>query len=98
MDRDVVRELAEVVVEGDEVGLAVDLEEDADLAAGVDVGLDEALARRARADLFAAEGWPFARSSSIARASVASRPRSSAALQSSIPAPVCSRSAFSPPP
>ncbi len=40
---DVAEQLLEVVGAGDEVGLAVELEEDADLSAGVDVGSDCAL-------------------------------------------------------
>ena len=43
MHGDVLEQLLEVVGAGDEVGLAVELEEDADLAAGVDVGSDCAL-------------------------------------------------------
>ena len=45
VDRDLAGELLEVVVAGDEVGLALDLDQHADLAAGVDVGGDDALAR-----------------------------------------------------
>ena len=41
----------EVVVAGDEVGLAVDLDEHADLAVGVDVGCDDALGGLALAAL-----------------------------------------------
>src|SRR5215217_8228190 len=53
--RDVQRNLAgegdEVVVAGDEVGVAVDLDEHADLAVAVDVGLDGAFGRLAAAHL-----------------------------------------------
>ena len=45
MQREVARELDELLVAGDEVGLAVDLDQHADPVAGVDVGLDDALAR-----------------------------------------------------
>src|SRR5918992_1346500 len=48
---DVARERDEVVVAGHEVGVAVDLDEDADLAARVDVGLHGALGGLAAADL-----------------------------------------------
>ena len=51
MQRDVAREGDEVVVAGDEVGVAVDLDEHADLAVRVDVGLDGALGGLAAADL-----------------------------------------------
>ena len=44
LDREVADELLELVGAGDEVGLAVDLDEHADPAAGVDVARDEALA------------------------------------------------------
>jgi hypothetical protein len=47
----VARELAEVVVAGHEVGLAVDLHEHADLAVRVDVALHDALRRHALATL-----------------------------------------------
>ena len=43
MHGDVAEQLLEVRGAGDEVGLAVELEQDADLAAGVDVGSDCAL-------------------------------------------------------
>ena len=42
MQRDVLGERGEVVVAGDEVGLAVDLDEHADPAVGVDVVGDQA--------------------------------------------------------
>ena len=48
---DVPREVAEVVVAGHEVGLAVDLHQHADLAPGMDVALDDALGRGALAAL-----------------------------------------------
>ena len=51
MQRDVTRERDEVVVAGDEVGVAVDLDEHAGLAVGVDVGLDGALGGLAAAHL-----------------------------------------------
>ena len=44
LDRQVADELLELVGPGDEVRLAVDLDQDADAAAGVDVARDEALA------------------------------------------------------
>ena len=44
LDREVADELLELVGAGHEVGLAVDLDEHADPAAGVDVARDEALA------------------------------------------------------
>src|SRR4051794_6613274 len=47
VDRDLACELLEVVVARDEVGLALDLDQDARAAARVDVGGDRALARRA---------------------------------------------------
>src|SRR5215207_1479414 len=43
VQRDLAREADEVVVPGDEVGVAVDLDEHADLAVAVDVGLDRPL-------------------------------------------------------
>ena len=51
MHRDLAGEGDEVVVAGHEVGVAVDLEEHADLAVAVDVGLDRALGGLAAADL-----------------------------------------------
>ena len=42
MHGDVLEELLEILGAGDEVGLAVDLDEDADFAAGVDVLADRA--------------------------------------------------------
>ena len=51
VQRDVARERDEVVVAGDEVGVAVDLDQHAGLAVGVDVGLDRALGRLAAAHL-----------------------------------------------
>src|SRR5690349_5516015 len=48
LHRDVAGEALEVVVARDEVGLAVDLDEDADAAAAVDVRDDRALGRLAR--------------------------------------------------
>src|SRR3954451_3722420 len=51
VQRHVARELLEVLVAGHEVGLAVDLDEHADLARGVYVALDHALRRRALAAL-----------------------------------------------
>ena len=45
---DVAEQLLEVRGAGDEVGLAVELDEDADLSAGVDVGSDRALVGGAR--------------------------------------------------
>src|SRR3954451_8772944 len=45
------REVHEVAVAGDEVRVAVDLDEDADLGVGVDVGLDRALGGLATAEL-----------------------------------------------
>jgi hypothetical protein len=47
VQRDVLHEILEPVRLGDEVGLAVDLEQDADLAAGVDVAVHHAFGRRA---------------------------------------------------
>ncbi len=44
LDGDLVGELLELLGPGDEVGLAVDLDEDADPATGVDVALNEPLA------------------------------------------------------
>src|SRR3954451_19346412 len=49
--RDVTREVLEVVVAGDEVRVAVDLDEHADLAVGVDVGGDRALGGLTAAEL-----------------------------------------------
>src|SRR5215203_407504 len=51
VERDVAGEGHEVVVAGDEVGVAVDLDEHADLGVAVDVGLDRALGGLAAADL-----------------------------------------------
>src|SRR3954451_14290858 len=51
VQRDVARERDEVVVAGDEVGVAVDLDEHADLPVAVDVGRDGALGGLAVADL-----------------------------------------------
>src|SRR4051795_8081809 len=51
VQRDVARERDEVVVAGDEVGVAVDLDQHADLAVAVDVGRDRALGGLAVADL-----------------------------------------------
>src|SRR5918998_1822147 len=51
VEGDLARELLEVLVAGHEVGLAVDLEQHADLAGGVDVALDDALRRGALAAL-----------------------------------------------
>src|SRR4051812_481565 len=51
VQREVLGELDEVVVLGDEVGVALDLDEHADLAGGVDVGLDGALGRLATGEL-----------------------------------------------
>src|SRR3954452_12538463 len=48
---DVLRERDEVLVGGHEVGVAVDLDERAELAVGVDVGLDRALGRLAAGEL-----------------------------------------------
>ena len=45
MEREIPRELDEVVVAGDKVSLAVDLDQHADLVAGVDVALHHALGR-----------------------------------------------------
>ena len=47
MQRDIVREVQELLGAGDEVRLAVQLDEHADAPAGVDIGLDHALAGRA---------------------------------------------------
>jgi hypothetical protein len=49
----------ELLVARDEIGLAVDLDEDADLAAGVDVRADEAFVRRAFLLLLGLEGARF---------------------------------------
>jgi len=49
--RDLAREVLEVVVLGDEVGLAINLDEHADLAVGMDVARDDALAGDAFASL-----------------------------------------------
>src|SRR5215204_344451 len=51
VERDVAGEGHEVVVAGDEVGVAVDLDEHADLGVAVDVGLDRALGGLAAAHL-----------------------------------------------
>jgi len=54
VERDLAREGDEVLVAGDKVGVAVDLDEYPHLAGGVDVGLDRALgglAARQLADL-----------------------------------------------
>ena len=51
VQRDVAGEGDEVLVVGDEVGVAVDLDEHADLAVGVDVGLDGALGGLAAGEL-----------------------------------------------
>src|SRR3954454_4584684 len=51
VQRDVARERDEVVVAGDEVGVAVDLDQHADLAVAVDVRRDRALGGLALADL-----------------------------------------------
>src|SRR5438067_3340183 len=51
VQRDVLRERDEVLVARHEVRVAVDLDEHADLAVGVDVGLDRALARLAAGEL-----------------------------------------------
>ena len=92
LQRDIAGEGDEVLVLGDEVGLAVDLDQHADLAVGVDVGLDRALGgRRAR------RSWIFlpclTRRISIAL-SMSPSASVSAFLQSIIPAPVRSRRAL----
>src|SRR6478736_4099079 len=51
LEADVLAERLEVVGLGDEVRLAVDLDEHADLAADVDVGMHQAFLRRARGEL-----------------------------------------------
>src|SRR5436309_1058509 len=51
LQRDLLREAREVVVARDEVGVAVDLDEHADLAVGVDVGLHGALGGLAAGEL-----------------------------------------------
>src|SRR5215210_6595979 len=51
VQRDLAGERREVLVAGDEVGVAVDLDEHPDLAVGVDVGLDRALGGLAAAHL-----------------------------------------------
>src|SRR5215213_2107397 len=56
VQREVPREADEVLVASDEVRLAVDLDEHADLAVGVDVGLDGALGGRALAALLGLRG------------------------------------------
>ena len=92
MQRDLAGELLEVVVAGDEVGLAVDLDQHADLAVGVDVARTTPSAAP-RSPRLAAFAWPFTRRISTALSTSPSA-SSSAALQSIIPAPVRSRSAF----
>ena len=86
-------ELLEVVGAGDEVGLAVDLDQHADLAAGVDVRADDAFGRRR-----GRPSWPPRRAPSRAGTERPSRgrrrSRSSAFLQSMKPAPVFSRSSL----
>src|SRR3954452_18720327 len=51
VQREVLGEVDEVLVLGDEVGVALDLDEHADLAGGVHVGLDRALRRLATREL-----------------------------------------------
>src|SRR3954468_15986469 len=51
VQREVLREVDEVLVLGDEVGVALDLDEHADLAGGMHVGLDGALRRLAPGEL-----------------------------------------------
>ncbi len=88
----VAHELLELVGASHEVRLAVDLDEHADAAAGVDVARHEALAGVA-AGLAAAAARPFSRSSAVAFST--SPPVSSrACLQSMKPAPVRSRSSL----
>ena len=94
--RDVQRHLAgerlEVLVARDEVGVAVDLDEHADLAAGVDVGRDGALGGLAVADLHGLVARRTRRSSTAASMSPSVSCR--AFLQSIMPAPVRSRSSL----
>ena len=83
----------EVVVAGDEVGLAVDLDQHADLAVGVDVGL-----RRCPRWPRARRAWrpPRCPSRAASRSAFSMSPSASASafLQSIIPAPVRSRRAL----
>ena len=93
MQGDVAGERDEVVVLGDEVGVAVDLDERADLAVGVDVGLDGALGGLAAGELGGAGDALLAQVASTA-ASTSPPVSGSAFLQSIIPAPVMSRRAL----
>src|SRR5215218_6182929 len=58
VDRHLAGELPELVAAGDEVRLALHLDEHADPSGGVDVRRDDPLARRSSASL-RAEAWPF---------------------------------------
>ena len=90
--RDVLHEGLEELVARDEVGLAVDLHQDADLAAEVDVAAHRALGGRAGC-LLGRRREPLLAQPSSALAM--SPPASvSAFLQSIIPAPVFSRSSL----
>ena len=89
MQRDVPGEGDEVLVAGDEVGVAVDLDEDADLAVGVDVGLHGALGGLAAAELGGLVAEPDAQQ--LDGLSTSPSVSVSAFLQSIMPAPVRSR-------
>ena len=88
LHRDVVGEGLEVRRAGDEVGLAVDLDQRADAAAGVDVGLDRRPGAAARPAFFSALARPCWRRTSTAL-STSPPASSSARLHSMMPAPVC---------
>ena len=93
MHRDLARERDEVVVAGDEVGVAVDLDEHADLAVAVDVGLHGALGGLAAAHLEGLVAEPDAQQLD-GLLDVAARSRRARFLQSIMPAPVRSRSSL----
>ena len=80
VQRDVARELQEVVVARDEVGLAVDLDEHADLAVGVDVALRPCPRPPRGRRAWPPCAWPLTRRISIALLDVAARPPASALL------------------
>ena len=90
---DVPRELAEVVRVRDEVGLAVEFDEDADAAAGVDVAFDDAVGGFAVRSAWRRRPCPF-RGGSPSPSPCRRAASSSARLASMTPAPVSSRSSL----
>ena len=90
---DVVHQFLEVVGAGDEIALAVDFDQHADLASGVNVAGDGAFAGDARVAFLAATETPRLRSTTTA-CSMSPLASVRAFLQSIMGAPVFSRSSF----